>query len=289
MGLDFRGCYMTFKARWNVITVLLDCYEILLEHGHETATKELKLAHAGTSYPEVTCPFSSQQPDWGPQQNQYQPWVPLPADVIQTTESPQPDPSVHALTAEAQSSEGRHEPSLPWGQNFWDTDCEDSKVLVYATEVLAWLLGGHSYGLCLLSELQIVRKRGGSNYNPSAPGRWIPCHEKNLLQTVGILFPCSLTESLASDQKPPHNSVFLSGDLGLISLKIISVFHFQPISHYLILAIHLGQVTLEILLLQKTFQLTYKSMTSPSGSNKAVKCWMTQCQYFLDYAFVVPR
>lgn len=87
---------------------------------------------------------------------------------------PKPDPSPHAFTAEARSSENRREPSLPWGQNFWDTDCEDSKVLVYATEVLVWLLGGHSYGLCLLSELQIVGKRGGSNYNPSAPGRWIP-------------------------------------------------------------------------------------------------------------------
>lgn len=76
---------------------------------------------------------------------------------------------------------------------------------------------------------------------------------------------------------------------GTYFLENISVFHFQPISHYLILAIHLGQVTLGILLLQKTFQLTYKSMTSPSGSNKAVKCWMTQCQYFLDYTFLLPR
>lgn len=76
---------------------------------------------------------------------------------------------------------------------------------------------------------------------------------------------------------------------GTYFLENISVFHFQPISHYLILAIHLGQVTLEILLLQKIFQLTYKSMTSPSGSNKAIKCWMTQCQYCLDYAFFTAK
>lgn len=122
----------------------------------------------------------------------------------------------------------REQPSLPWGSNFWDTDCEDSKVLVYATEVLAWLLGGHSYGHCLLSELQIVRKWGGSNHNPSAPWRWLPSHEKNLLQTVGVLFPCSLIESLVSAQKPPHNSVFFSGVLGLISFKTFLSFISSP-------------------------------------------------------------
>lgn len=213
---------------WNVITVLLGCYEILSEHGHETATKKLKLAHTGTSYQEVTWTSSSQQPDWGRQQK--------PVSTMGTSSSwsdpshgvPTTRPQPHAFTAEAQSSESRHEPSLPQGPNFWNTDCEDSKVLVYATEVQAWLLGGHSYGHCLLSELQIVRKQGGSNHNPSAPRRWIPCHEKYLLQTVGVLFPCSLIESLASAQKPPHNSVFLSGDLGLISLKIFLSFISSP-------------------------------------------------------------
>lgn len=226
MGLDFRGCYMTFKARWNAITVLLGCYEILLEHGHETATKKLKLAHTGTSYQEVTCISSSQQPDWGCQQNQYQPWVPLPAEVIQAMESPQPDPNLHSFTAEARSSESSH----PYHevQTSGVQDCEDSKVSVYATEVLAWLLGGHSYGHCLLSELQIVRKWGGSNHNPSAPWRWLPSHEKNLLQTVGVLFPCSLIESSVSAQKPPHNSVFLSGVLGLISFKTFLSFISSP-------------------------------------------------------------
>lgn len=47
-----------------------------------------------------------------------------------------------------------------------------------------------------------------------------------------------------------------------------------------------GQVG--ILLLQKTFQLTHRGVTSSSGSNKAIICWMIQCQYFLEYSFLIP-
>lgn len=89
MGHDFGGCYVTFEARWEMIIALLVCYEILLEHGHGTTTKKFKLAHAGTSYREVTCISSSQQLSWAPHQariNHGQPsswydpihWVPYP-------------------------------------------------------------------------------------------------------------------------------------------------------------------------------------------------------------------
>lgn len=135
MGHDSGGCYVTFEVRWEMIIALLICYEILLEHGHGTATKKFKLAHAGTSYQEVTCISSSQQTQLKSPPSQDQPWMAL--QLIQSTPlSPLPNPSLHAFTSEAQSSESRDELSLLWRSNFWCTNCEYNKVLVYATEVL---------------------------------------------------------------------------------------------------------------------------------------------------------
>lgn len=133
MGHDFGGCYVTFEVRWE-ITVLLVCYEILLEHGHGTATKRFKLAHAGASYREVTCISSSQQPQRGPHQariNHRQPsswydpshWAPYSAPAFM--------PSRLSL------SHQRAEVSHPCGEvQTSGAQTEYNKVLVYPTEVL---------------------------------------------------------------------------------------------------------------------------------------------------------